>query len=193
MTRMMRRTTTRMVEAVTRRCRRRWRARLRHRCPRGRGPAWSTKEASWGGCRTAWTRSCTWTRSTGDGGGDGGGGGGVVGGAGWWWRYGSRANRTGRRRYQRCCPVPPRRSLGAQGSRGRGNQDSTRDPLYCRGWCNRQRRRGDLKQTIFIFFEQLPFPFSSISRVESSRVESSGLLFRGLFLEDRIRFLFSFF
>lgn len=48
-----------------------------------------------------------------------------------------------------CCSLEaPRRSSVAlvQIPWGRGDQDSTRDPLYCRGCCNRQRRREDLQQ-----------------------------------------------
>lgn len=96
-------------------------------------------------------------------------------------RYGSAVNRAGNRRYHRCYPVPPRRSLGAQGARGRGNQDSTRDPLYCRGCCNRQRRRGDLEQPIFILrltegkrffpFRSIVFSNGYVLLIKKARVE----------------------
>ena len=139
---------------TSRRCRTRCWARLRHRrlalpCPRGRGSTTSAKRTRSRRYHRSWyTRFCRLSTdsvdvATADGAVDSNDGVVVASAvATGYSRYNSLDYRTENHRYR--YPVPPRRSLGAQGSRGRGNQDSTRDPLYCRGCCNRQRRRGDL-------------------------------------------------
>lgn len=146
------------VPVTTRRCRIRCLANLRHQYlalpypPDDRGSTTSTKTSNSARCCSPNRRFCSGSIDSGDGvdsndddGDDDDVAAGAVvetGATMDYSRYDSVDYRIENHRYR--YPVPPRRSLGAQGSRGRGNQDSTRDPLYCRGCCNRQRPRGDL-------------------------------------------------